>query len=108
MTGNRSCRQAIPVVTGPTKFMNHRRQSQTRVGGSAGDYDLSTLIQSLDHGPGAQVDIRALNAFAHFCQRLAGIHVAQLNTSVQHFIDAAHDVITGNKSYAELPAKSEF
>src|SRR5689334_13100023 len=58
---DRSRREVVPIITGPTKLVNQWRERESRICGAARDDNLRSLSQSLNQRRSAEINVRALN-----------------------------------------------
>ena len=52
----------------------------------------------IDDRRSAKVGVRALNSITNTLQRLAGVHVAELDSARKQIVDASEDVVAGDDS----------
>jgi hypothetical protein len=100
--------QPIPIIHGPSEFVDHGTEGQPRIGDAARDDDIGSLFQGLDDGLGAKVDVGTLDLIANRSERLTGIHVFELRALGEHGIEAIHDVVASNDPDAYLASESQF
>src|SRR3569832_2970953 len=84
--------------------MNHGTEHEGCVGASAGDDNSRASIESLRNGKGSEVDTGAPNLIPNDGQRLAGIHVDEVDAAVQQFIQTIGDVVAGNRGDGNVDA----
>src|SRR5215213_5137477 len=108
VTGDRSRREPVPIVVGPAKLVYQRRKRQARICGSTRDHDLRALVQGVNNRPRAQVSIGALNLVADCRERLACLHVAQLDTAREEIVEPRHDVVAGDDADADFACETKL
>src|SRR5688572_21644869 len=102
MTGDSAGSEPVPIVRSPSKLMYQWCQRETRVGGASCNYNLCTAVQCFHNRRGAQICVRTLDPVPDCGQRRAIVHVSQLNTARQEFVETAHDVVPGDNSNSDL------
>ncbi len=93
MSGDGAGGEAVPVVRLPAEFVNHRRQRQAGVGDASGDHDLGALPQRLRDRTRPEINVGALHLRANGGERLARLHVVQLDAARQEIVEPPHDVV---------------
>lgn len=108
VAGDRSGRDQVPLIELPAKFVHQRSKRQARIGQPAADDDACTAIKSLNQAAGTEIDVRRLNLVANGRERLAGVHVGDLNAAFGKFIKPRKNVIAGDHADLELAAEPEL
>jgi hypothetical protein len=100
--------EQVPVVTPPPELVDHRCERQPRVGATPRHDDARTAPERLDDRPRAEVDVRALYAIAHTRERLARVHVSQLDAAGHEVVEAVHDVVAAHDTDACASCEAEL
>src|SRR5437867_8974925 len=91
----------VPIVPAPVELVNHRRVGERGVGCPSGDDDLSALFQCFDYRTRAEVDICAYEMIPDKLERLARLHVLQIDSLRFQRIHASKNVIPNNDADLE-------
>src|SRR5437763_11527063 len=65
VSGDCSGGKSVPIRFAPTELVDDGSERQARVNRATCDDDLCALIESFDHRPRAEINIRALDRSAH-------------------------------------------
>ena len=88
--------QSIPVCLTPSEIVYHRSECETGVGDAARDDYVTAPLERLHQWPRSQIRVRAPHRISHRRERLTGVHVLELMTSLHQCIQPVEDVVTGN------------
>ena len=108
MTRDRARRNFVPIVWSPTKLVHQRRECQTSVSSPTRNHDLRATIERFNHWRRAKINVGALNPVAYGCERGSRIHVAQLDSTAEKFVQLCHYVVAGNDADAKLSGKAKI
>ena len=102
----------VPAASGPsrrapTELVDHSGQRERRC---RCDRPVTTTFapraERFDDRPRAEVDVRALHAIADGRERLARVHVRELDAAREQIVEAVEDVVAGDDSRSCTPPAS--
>ena len=87
MTSHGAGSQLVPIIHGPSEFVDHGGKGKASICRTTGDHDLRPLTKGLDDGPCAGIDIGGQQTVTNLDHRLAGLHVTHLMPVGDQLVD---------------------
>ena len=94
VAGDGPGRQPVGIIRAPAEFVHHGSQSQSRIGRTSRDDDLSARLQRFDQRKGSQVDIGAQDLGPDLSNGVSAVQVIESDASRDHLVEPAENVVT--------------
>ena len=93
MSRNDRAGQSVPVVTSPAVMPRRGTGYYRSIGGAPGDDDVSTLIQSLDDAPAADVCVGGHDPIGQLAQGLTGVEMGEVVAGSDQVPQAVREIV---------------
>ena len=93
VSGDGAGGELVPVVRFPFELVDHRRERERGIGGTAGDHDIGARVERFRQRERPDVGIGRKDAISNGRDGLAGVHIPHLVTFAEEFVDSIENIV---------------